>query len=158
MVGNFQEKLERINMDIKGSCLCGRVEFSVIDISSNIYQCHCSQCRKQGGSASNTGTVIPLGQLEWIKGKEDIKSWVKETGFRSDFCSNCGSLVPNPLRGLDYYWIPVGSLDDAPFNIVANLYTESKASWRVIAPTGKKFKTMPGLEEFIVLLSSNGHA
>jgi len=145
-------------MNIKGSCLCGSVEYEVEDISNNIYQCHCSMCRKQGGSASNTGTVIPFNQLKWVKGKSDIKSWTKNTGFRSDFCPNCGSLVPNPLRGLDYYWIPVGTLEDASFDIVANLYMDSKASWGVVSPTGKKFKSMPELEEFISLLSSNGHA
>ena len=144
-------------MNMKGSCLCGCVEFSVTDINNSIYQCHCSLCRKQGGSASNSGKVIPLSQLEWIKGKELIKSWVKDTGFRSDFCSNCGSLVPNPLRGREYYWLPVGTLEDASFNIVANLYTESKATWGVVAPTGKQFKTMPEIEEFIALLSSNGY-
>lgn len=142
---------------MKGSCLCGRVEFNVPEININIYQCHCTLCRKQGGSASNSGTVVPLSQLEWIKGKENIKSWVKETGFRSDFCSDCGSPVPNPLRGLDYYWIPIGTLDDGPFNIVANLYTESKASWGIVAPTGTRFETMPEIEAFIALLSHNGH-
>ena len=137
---------------MKGSCLCGSIEFSISATSNNIYQCHCSLCRKQGGSASNSGMVIPLSHLVWIKGESHIKSWVKDSGFRSDFCSNCGSPVPNQLRGLDYYWIPVGSLEDGPFNIVANLYTDSKATWGVVAPTGKRFKTMPEIEEFIDLL------
>ena len=137
---------------MKGSCLCGTIEFSVRDLGNRIYQCHCSLCRKQGGSASNSGTVVPLSQLTWISGKEHIKSWVKDSGFRSDFCSNCGSPVPNPLRGRNYYWIPVGVLEDGPFNIVANLYTGSKASWGVVAPTGKQFETMPELEDFIALL------
>ena len=141
-------------MDITGSCLCGKVQFNVRNIGRNIYQCHCSLCRKQGGSASNSGTVVPLNQLEWIDGKEHIKSWIKQSGFRSDFCSNCGSPVPNPLRGLDSYWIPVGALEDGPFKIVANLCTESKASWGVIAPTGKQFGAMPELEELMALLSS----
>jgi len=142
---------------MKGNCLCGSIEFDVTDIG-NIYQCHCSLCRKQGGSASNSGTVIPLSKLEWIKGTEHIKSWVKESGFRSDFCSICGSPVPNPLRGLNYYWIPVGILEDAPLNIAANLYVDSKASWGVVAPTGEKFNTMPEIEAFIALLAKNGHA
>ena len=143
-------------MDIKGSCLCGHIEFAVSDISKNIYQCHCSPCRKQGGSASNTGTVVPLNQFEWIKGKEHIKSWVKESCFRSDFCATCGSPVPNPLMGLDYYWIPVGTLDDGPFEIVANIYIDSKASWGTIAPTGERFSTRPEIDELIALLISNG--
>lgn len=145
-------------MKTKGSCLCGTVQFGITDMSPNIYQCHCSLCRKQGGSASNSGTVIPLDQLEWIRGREHVKSWLKESGFRSDFCSNCGSPVPNPLRGLDYYWIPVGTLEDGPFNIIASVCTESKASWGVLAPTGERFETMPELGDFIALLSGDGRA
>ncbi|TKB05588.1 GFA family protein [Desulforhopalus sp. IMCC35007] len=140
-----------------GSCLCGSIEFSITDMSNNIYQCHCSLCRKQGGSASNTGTVVPLRNFQWTKGKENIKSWVKDSGFRSDFCSLCGSPVPNPLREFDYYWIPVGTLDDGPFNIVASIYTESKATWGVVAPVGTRHKTMPMFEEFIALLRNGDH-
>lgn len=142
---------------MKGSCLCGSVEFDVSGIKT-IYQCHCSLCRKQGGSASNTGTVVPMEQLKWVKGQNNIKSWVKESGFRSDFCSDCGSPVPNPLRGLQYYWIPVGTLEDGPFEIAASLYMGSKSSWGVVSPTGERFETMPELTEFIALLSDNGHA
>jgi len=145
-------------MKTKGSCLCGSVEFNISNISKNIYQCHCSLCRKQGGSSSNSGTVVPLNALEWVKGKEHIKSWVKESGFRSDFCSTCGGPVPNPLRGLEYYWIPVGTLEDGPFEIVANLYTDSKAEWGIIAPTGQRYNTRPEIEELIALLTKNGHA
>ena len=141
-------------MDISGSCLCGSIEYRIRNLGNKIYQCHCSLCRKQGGSASNSGTVVPLNQLEWIKGKEKIKSWVKSTGFRSDFCETCGSPVPNPLRTFDYYWIPVGSLDAAEFEIVMSIYTNSKASWGVLAPNAQQHETMPDFEEFIALLRS----
>lgn len=141
-------------MDIKGSCLCGNIKFRISDIGNMIYQCHCSLCRKQGGAASNTGTVVPSGHLEWLKGEEDIKSWVKSTGFRSDFCSNCGSIVPNPLREYDYYWVPVGTLDDADFKIIMSIYTESKAPWGFLAPHADQHETMPEFEELIALLRS----
>lgn len=144
-------------MKLHGSCLCGSVEFSVTDINRNMYQCHCTLCRKQGGSASNSATIVPLQQVEWLKGKDKIHSWVKDTGFRSDFCSICGSAVPNPLRGMDYYWIPVGTLDDAPFTMAANIYVGSKASWGVVATTGAQFETAPEFAEFIPMLASNGH-
>lgn len=145
-------------MDIDGSCLCGSIEFRISHLGNRIYQCHCPLCRKQGGSASNTGTVVPLNQLEWIKGKENIKSWVKPTGFRSDFCINCGSPVPNPLREFDYYWIPVGTLYDAEFDIIMSIYTDAKASWGVLAPNAEQHETMPELDNFIALLRNEDHA
>ncbi len=85
-----------------GRCLCGGIEYELTGLSGNIYQCHCTLCRKQGGSSSNSGTVVPMNQLTWLKGEGNIKTWVKETGFTSSFCENCGSLVPNLLRKLDY--------------------------------------------------------
>jgi hypothetical protein len=154
LLGN-RKILKDLIMDINGSCLCGSIEFRVHNLGNKIYQCHCPLCRKQGGSASNTGTVVPLDQLEWIKGKEKIKSWVKPTGFRSDFCTTCGSVVPNPLREFDYYWIPVGTLDDAEFEIIMSIYTNEKASWGVLAPNSEKYETMPSFEEFITLLRND---
>lgn len=145
-------------MDIKGSCLCGNIEFEIADIGNKAYQCHCSLCRKQGGSASNTGTVVPLNQLKWIKGKEFIKSWVKSTGFRSDFCSNCGSIVPNPLREFDYYWIPVGSLDEAEFEVIMSIYKDSRAPWGALAPNSEQHETMPGFKDFISRLRDGNDA
>ena len=56
-------------LNMKGSCLCGGIEFEVTGLSGNIYQCHCTLCRKQGGSSSNTETVVPL----WLIGAEPIK-------------------------------------------------------------------------------------
>lgn len=144
-------------MNIKGNCLCGSVEFIVSDITKNIYQCHCTLCRKQGGSASNSGAIVPVENVTWIKGEDEITCWRKETGFSSNFCRHCGSPVPNRLRGMDYYWIPVGTLEDAPFQIAANLYLDSKASWGVVAPTGERFETMPEVNDFIALLAENGH-
>lgn len=143
---------------MKGSCLCGGIEFEVTGLSGNIYQCHCNLCRKQGGSSSNTGTVVPVDQLTWLKGENNIKTWVKETGFTSSFCENCGSLVPNRLRKLNYYWLPVGTLDDGPFKIVANLYINSKASWALVSAEGERFETMPEVTEFIELLDNELHA
>lgn len=145
-------------MDIKGSCLCGNIEFEIVDIGNKIYQCHCSLCRKQGGSASNTGTVVPLNNLKWIKGEEHIESWVKSSGFRSDFCSNCGAIVPNPLRKFNYYWVPVGSLDDADFEIIMSIYKDSKASWGILAPNSEHYETMPEFEEFITKLRDTKNA
>lgn len=54
---------------MKGSCLCGGVEFAIDGFNGNIYQCHCTLCRKQGDSSSNTGAIVSLTQLNWLKGE-----------------------------------------------------------------------------------------
>lgn len=143
---------------MRGKCLCGRVEFEVLGTIPLLYQCHCSLCRRQGGSASNTATIVTRERLQWLAGREHVSSWVKDTGFRSDFCSHCGSPVPNPLRGTPYYWVPAGLLDDdGRLAIGVHLCTGSKASWETIASVGVKYETLPGLSELIEILYANAH-
>ena len=143
---------------MRGKCLCGIVEFEVVGTAPRLYQCHCSLCRKQGGSASNAATIVSAENLRWLSGREHISSWVKDTGFRSDFCSKCGSPLPNPLRSTPYYWVPIGLLDnEQPLEIAAHLFVGSKAPWDVIAPLGTHYETAPELSEFIELLHSGNH-
>lgn len=135
---------------MRGKCLCGQVEFEVNGVVPKLYQCHCSLCRKQGGATSNTAAIVAKEHFNWLAGQERISSWVKDTGFRSDFCSNCGSPVPNPLRSTPYYWVPAGLLEgDVQLKISAHLCVGSKASWDVIASAGTQYETMP---ELFVLL------
>lgn len=144
---------------MRGKCLCGLVEFEVVGTFPRLYQCHCSLCRKQGGSSSNTATIVGAENFRWLSGQEHISSWVKDTGFRSDFCSKCGSPVPNPLRSTPFYWVPVGLLDnEQQLEIAAHLFVGSKALWDVIASQGTHYETAPELSEFISLLHSDDHA
>lgn len=138
---------------MQGECLCGEVKFEILGGMPRLYQCHCSLCRKQGGSASNTSTIVPAENFQWLQGESAIRSWVKSTGFRSDFCSFCGSPVPNPLRNLPYVWVPAGLLDaNAPLEICAHLFAASKAAWDTIAPSAVQYETMPALPELLALL------
>jgi len=145
-------------MCMRCNCVCGQVEFEIVGEIPNLYQCHCSLCRKQGGSTSNTATVIGRENFRWLSGQEHITSWVKDNGFRSDFCPTCGCPVPNPLGNAPYYWVPAGLFgEDVRSSIVAHLYVGSKASWDVISSSGEQYETMPGLSEVIELLQSDGH-
>jgi hypothetical protein len=144
---------------MRGKCLCGQVEFEISGAVPKLYQCHCSLCQKQGGSTSNTATIVTTENFKWLAGQEHISSWVKDTGFRSDFCSRCGSPVPNRLRSTSHFWVPAGLFNSgAELEVVAHLFVDSKASWDTIASSGVKYQTMPELSEFLELLHSNGYA
>ncbi len=141
---------------MRGKCLCGLIEFEIAGTFPGLYQCHCSLCQKQSGSSSNTATIVGIENLRWLSGQEHISSWVKDTGFRSDFCSQCGSPVPNPLRNMPYYWVPVGLLDiEQPLQISAHIFVGSKASWDLILPAGTHYETAPELSDFISLLHAD---
>ncbi|QGY33275.1 GFA family protein [Pantoea cypripedii] len=97
---------------MKGSCLCGNVTFELASRPVAFYRCHCSLCRKQTGTGYNLATLIRLADFSWTQGEDGVRSWSRPSGYRTDFCTNCGSTVPNVLRDSPYVWIPIGLLDD----------------------------------------------
>jgi hypothetical protein len=142
---------------MQGSCLCGAVEFRVEGMFPKACRCHCSLCRKQGGASSSLAIIAEERNFSWINGREQILSYVRPSGFRSDFCARCGSPVPNPLRATAYYWVPAGSLDDLEtVEIGAHLFTGSKASWETIPSDAPHFKTVPKPSQLIELLIPKG--
>ncbi|RFA29272.1 aldehyde-activating protein [Alkalilimnicola ehrlichii] len=115
---------------MKGDCLCGEVRFEVDGALPNLYQCHCSLCRKATGAAANAATFVHKQNFRWLAGQHKIASFQKPSGYRSDFCSLCGSPVPNPLSGTDLVWIPVGLLNGPlQAEIKAHLHLSASASW-----------------------------
>ena len=136
-----------------GSCLCGAVRFRIDSPYPKLYQCHCSLCRKQGGSASNTGLIAAARKFHWLAGESLVTQWTRSTGFRSWFCSLCGAPVPNPLRDTGYIWVPAGLLEgDEQLEVCAQLYVDSKAPWDEVLGPGKQFKSAPDLNELIKIL------
>ena len=143
---------------MRGECLCGEVEFAVSGVLPNIYQCHCSLCRKATGSSANAALIVRSDNFQWVSGQDRIASYVNDTGYRSDFCSKCGSPLPNPLGGSAEYWIPVGLLEDnANLQIAAHLHVGSKASWDVVGSSGVQYQEAPDLESLLKVLRQNAN-
>ena len=141
----------------RGHCLCGRVGFVVTAPVPALYRCHCSYCRRQSGASSNTATLVPSRRLSWTHGTSSIRQWRDDSGFRSDFCGECGSPVPNEISAGGYWWVPAGLFDDLPpVAVVADLFVGSRAHWSVPA-AAMQFDAMPGhLDAFIALLNTQG--
>ena len=142
---------------MKGSCLCGEVRFEITEPISSLYQCHCNLCQKQSGSTSNTATIVSLYGFKWLKGEQLISHWQKASGFTSHFCQSCGCPVPNQLRALPYFWIPMGLMDEQiDAQITLHLCCNSKAPWDLLASdSGEQYLDMPeSLDAFINALKS----
>ncbi|MAM88590.1 MAG: aldehyde-activating protein [unclassified Hahellaceae] len=115
---------------MKGQCLCGAVSFEIEGKLPNLYQCHCSLCRKVTGAAANAATIVAESAFRWLSGQDRIRSFSRSTGYRSDFCSVCGSPVPNKLNVKDRFWVPAGLLDDArDLAVAVHIHLTSAAAW-----------------------------
>lgn len=98
--------------------------------------------------------IINIDELKWLSGKNKISSYTKGNGFKSDFCSVCGSPVPNVMNIGKYMWIPAGLLEGSTDSaIAAHIHLDSKASWERDTENSERYSGGPNnIDEFINLL------
>lgn len=138
---------------MRGSCLCGEVVFEVVEPIPALYQCHCSLCRKQTGATSNTAMVVHTIQVHWISGQHLVSTYNRSSGFRSNFCTQCGSPVPNQIGNSNFTWVPAGLLEATQgLRVAAHLHTDSRADWETLPTSGKCFHQMSSLTEIVNFL------
>ncbi|MGP1678573.1 MAG: GFA family protein [Giesbergeria sp.] len=96
--------------DLKtGSCLCGRVSFSVAGALGAPDACHCIQCRKQSGHYFASANV-PRAALA-ITGQESLSWYQSSAKVRRGFCSTCGSSLFWDAPAKDWIAIAMGAFD-----------------------------------------------
>lgn len=130
---------------VKGSCLCGAVQFAVTPPFSAFRYCHCSRCRKASGSAHAANLFVPRAQFQWLKGESSVKRYDLPNAQRFSvwFCPDCGSRVPHPIKTREDMLVPAGVLDNDPQMRPQNsIFWASKADWYV------EPGTMPQLKEY----------
>ena len=138
---------------MQGKCLCGEVHFELSGELPNLYQCHCSLCRKVTGSSANAAFKVDRAQLAWCAGEQLIHQFESAGGFKSHFCSRCGSPLPNPTANDSAWWVPVGLLEGGEeLQVGAHVFVASKAPWDLIPESGEHFDEMPDAEEMNELL------
>ncbi|WP_345772739.1 GFA family protein [Vibrio sp. Isolate31] len=119
-----------------------------------MYQCCCSLCRQVSGSSSNSALIIKESHFKWCTGEHQISSFTTHSGFKSEFCSQCGSPAPNISSSGDSYWVPAGLLCEAVHTkVAAHVYIGSHANWDVgfINDGIPQFETMPSEQDWLAL-------
>jgi len=116
---------------LKGGCLCGQIEFTVMDDFETFYQCHCGQCRQITGSAFASNLWSEPGNIQWLKGTEGVEVFRHpERDFTKAFCTRCGSGVPYVNQSGEHLVVPAGSLFDQPsIELKAMVFTVEQVAW-----------------------------
>lgn len=104
-----------------GQCLCGTIHYSVEGEPLRIGLCHCQDCRRESGSSFATFAV-------WPRESFSVMGGVSTYDGRS-FCPHCGSRLFNLTE--DEAEIRIGSLDDAPNNLVPSyeIWNKRRETW-----------------------------
>lgn len=118
-----------------GSCLCGKIKFTLSDKISDIVYCHCSQCRKAQGSAFATNANVKEKSFNFVSGEENLSAYNYSAEQTKYFCKTCGSPImstntanPNTVR------IRLGTIEsDIAERPEAHIFISSKANWENIS-------------------------
>ena len=74
-------------MTYSGSCLCGRVRFSVLGPLRPVIGCHCAQCRKTSGHF----VAATAAARDGLQIRGDVTWYQSSASARRGFCGICGS-------------------------------------------------------------------
>jgi hypothetical protein len=104
-----------------GGCLCGAVRYTVRGEPAHVGRCHCTDCRKESGSAFTV-----YGQ--WPHEAFELSGELATYEGRS-FCPGCGARLV--CLDDDVVEIRIGSLDDAPFELEpeAEIWIRRREPW-----------------------------
>lgn len=134
---------------IKGSCLCGAIQYESTAQPLMIAVCHCTHCQKQSGSAFSVNIGVPADSVtltgESLAIYEDVGATGKPTLRK--FCNQCGSpIMTDVTAAAGVLFIKAGTLDDASWvKPGAQIWCDSKASWGVL---GEALPEMPANPPF----------
>jgi len=99
---------------MKGSCLCGAVEYEIDSIDMPVAHCHCLTCRKAHAAPFTTGAGVMREHFRWLKGEDKLSSFESSPGKRRYFCSVCGSHPVAERVNQPHVIVRVATLDDDP--------------------------------------------
>ena len=132
---------------IRGSCLCGGIRIEAQRIGL-LRHCHCSNCRKETGSAFGTVAVVRPTEFRFVSGEELVQYYRYPPDGTRAFCRVCGSKAPLVLFGGTLVIVPAGMLDDDPgVRPALHQFAGSKAPWWEIGDSLPRFERwVPGYE------------
>jgi hypothetical protein len=134
------------NVNLRGSCLCGAVNYEVTGEPKRFYHCHCSRCRKATGTGHASNVFLQPGALRWLRGEEHVRAFkVPEAKrFTNQFCASCGGRLPRQPTDTDTVVIPAGSLDDEPpIKPQARIFVGSSTNWSCAGDGIPEFDELP---------------
>ena len=117
----------------KGSCLCGKVSFTVTKFEPLVGHCHCTMCQKFHGAAFSTFVEVKLEHFTWLNGESELAAYLAENGSVRKFCRHCGSsllFISTFNQQAKTVEIALACFDEIQaIKPDANIYLESKVDW-----------------------------
>lgn len=158
LIAEYQYEINsRLNTTMDASCQCGNVKFKTPATKPlAVYHCHCTECRKQSGSAFGTSAIFKASPLFPLSSElqQKLYCYTRPThrGVEKDcyFCPICGVRVFHKNRSSDcsekeMVSIKGGCIDGLDWSGAQHIYARSAV---IPIPTdAKRWETSPEVEE-----------
>ena len=122
-------------MPIRGSCLCGEVQYRIKQPFLVAHNCHCTRCRHGRAAAHASNGIVPYDAVEFLQGEQRLTEYkVPDARYWTQaFCEVCSSPMPRKDPERQIAIVPLGCLDDDPgIRPVDHIFVEDKAIWHDI--------------------------
>jgi hypothetical protein len=125
--------------ELAGGCLCGAVNYRVVDAFAYAANCHCSDCRRATGSAFKPFAGTSATGLRIVAGADHLLLYGDPSENHDVHCRDCGSLLYSVV-GAGRIHLALGSLHDAPsIKPRAHIFVGDKAPWHEITDSLPQF-------------------
>jgi hypothetical protein len=132
---------------LRGSCLCGGVQFEVREDLDGFRYCHCASCKKLSGSIGTANARASSAAIHVTAGEELLRTYQPDEGSAKTFCSRCGSnLFGGGWPESEHASVRLSAID-TPFEgkPQAHNYVRSVAPWETLPDDGlTRNETRPG--------------
>jgi hypothetical protein len=128
-----------------GRCHCGSIRFEFAGEPGEVSFCHCSICRRVGGSAFAAYVEVSEAALEVSEVKARLSRYKPTERLEKDFCENCGVQIFTrhvSFPGLVYINL-CAMTDDHSLAPEYHQFVASKAKWHEISDTLPQYTEWP---------------
>ena len=127
--------------NVKGSCFCGAVQFTVSGQPAAMGYCHCESCRSWSASPVNAFTLWKPEALKVTRGADNIGTDHKTPNSYRKWCKTCGGHVFTDHPGMGLVDVYAAMIPDLAFEPGVHVnYGEAKLRVKDGLP---KMKDMP---------------
>ena len=125
-------------MALRGSCLCGAVQFELTGEFEPRSFCHCTTCKRLSGGVGTANGRVRSDSVRITAGAEELRTYQPEEGTAKTFCSVCGSnLFGGGWPETEFASVRLPAID-TPFEgrPSQHIFTRSVAPWETLPDDG----------------------
>jgi hypothetical protein len=122
---------------VRGSCLCGGVQFELAEEPGPLTFCHCTTCKRLSGGVGTANVGVASTAIRILKGRELLRTFQPSEGSAKTFCAACGAnLFGGGWPESERASVRVPTLSDFDPRPANHIFVRSVAPWETVPDDG----------------------